>query len=229
MTLDLPPFTLVGATTRAGLLRRRCATASASSTASSPTRRRPRARSCAARAAILGVELDDGGAWAIASRSPRHAARRQPAAQARPRLGRGPGHRRRRRRRGRRRARAARGRRARPRPPRPRDPADDLRAVRRRARSASRRSRSPSARSPTRSRTSTSPTCCSGADPAHPARPRGDPPRLRAPRARGAGRVGAVLSRDVPRPLSGGMRWVSTRRRVVRERSRRVTRGNEGG
>ena len=42
-------------------------------------------------------------------------------------------------------------------------PRRDLREVRRRTRSACRRSRSPSARRPTRSRTSTSPTCCSAA------------------------------------------------------------------
>ena len=38
--LDLPKFTLIGATTRAGSLSRRCATASASSSACKCTRRR---------------------------------------------------------------------------------------------------------------------------------------------------------------------------------------------
>ena len=61
---------------------------------------------------------------------------------------------------GRRGAGAARGRRAGPRPPRPRDPARDLRASSTAGRSGCRRSRWPSARSRTRSRTSTSPTCC---------------------------------------------------------------------
>ena len=69
VTLDLPPFTLVGATTRAGLL-------------STPLRDRfgiqhrfeayaveDLARIVRRSASILGVVLDDGGAWAIASRS----------------------------------------------------------------------------------------------------------------------------------------------------------------
>jgi holliday junction DNA helicase RuvB len=69
VTLDLPPFTLVGATTRAGLL-------------TTPLRDRfgiqhrleaygadDLARIVRRSAAILGVTLDDGGAWAIAQRS----------------------------------------------------------------------------------------------------------------------------------------------------------------
>jgi holliday junction DNA helicase RuvB len=69
VTLDLPPFTLVGATTRAGLL-------------STPLRDRfgiqhrmepygPDDLSTIVRrsASILGIALDDGGAWAIATRS----------------------------------------------------------------------------------------------------------------------------------------------------------------
>jgi holliday junction DNA helicase RuvB len=69
VTLDLPPFTLVGATTRAGLL-------------STPLRDRfgiqhrmepyePEALAAIVRrsARILGIALDDGGAWAIATRS----------------------------------------------------------------------------------------------------------------------------------------------------------------
>ncbi|MGZ4277639.1 MAG: Holliday junction branch migration DNA helicase RuvB, partial [Solirubrobacteraceae bacterium] len=69
VTLDLPPFTLVGATTRAGLL-------------STPLRDRfgiqhrfeayaveDLARIVRRSAAILGVALDDGGAWALAARS----------------------------------------------------------------------------------------------------------------------------------------------------------------
>jgi holliday junction DNA helicase RuvB len=69
VTLDLPPFTLVGATTRAGLL-------------TTPLRDRfgiqhrleaygadDLARIVRRSAAILGVTLDEGGAWAIAERS----------------------------------------------------------------------------------------------------------------------------------------------------------------
>jgi Holliday junction DNA helicase RuvB len=69
VTLDLPPFTLIGATTRAGLL-------------SSPMRDRfgiqhrleaygveDLARIVRRSAGILGISLDDGGAWAIAARS----------------------------------------------------------------------------------------------------------------------------------------------------------------
>jgi Holliday junction DNA helicase RuvB len=69
VTLDLPPFTLVGATTRAGLL-------------STPLRDRfgiqyrfeayateDLARIVRRSASILGVSLDEGGAWAIAARS----------------------------------------------------------------------------------------------------------------------------------------------------------------
>ena len=69
VTLDLPPFTLIGATTRAGLL-------------TTPLRDRfgihhrleaygveDLARIARRSAAILGVALDDGGAWAIAARS----------------------------------------------------------------------------------------------------------------------------------------------------------------
>jgi Holliday junction DNA helicase RuvB len=69
VTLDLPPFTLIGATTRAGLL-------------TTPLRDRfgiqhrleaygadDLARIVRRSAAILGVTLDEGGAWAIAARS----------------------------------------------------------------------------------------------------------------------------------------------------------------
>jgi Holliday junction DNA helicase RuvB len=69
VTLDLPPFTLIGATTRAGLL-------------TSPLRDRfgiqhrfepygadDLARIVRRSAAILDVALDEGGAWAIAARS----------------------------------------------------------------------------------------------------------------------------------------------------------------
>jgi Holliday junction DNA helicase RuvB len=49
VTLDLPPFTLIGATTRPACSRPRCATASASSTGSSTTARRTSRRSCRGR------------------------------------------------------------------------------------------------------------------------------------------------------------------------------------
>ena len=47
LTLDLPPFTLIGATTRTGLLTRRCATASGSRFASGTTSATSSRRSCA--------------------------------------------------------------------------------------------------------------------------------------------------------------------------------------
>ena len=91
--LDLPPFTLVGATTRAGLL-------------TSPLRDRfgivqrlefyeqAELETIVARAAgILRVAIDDGGASEIARRCARHAAHRQPAAAPGARLRRGEGRR----------------------------------------------------------------------------------------------------------------------------------------
>ena len=70
VTLDLPPFTLVGATTRAGLL---------TYAAARPLRhpaplralrdRGPRRASSAAAPRSSASSLDDGGAWAIAARS----------------------------------------------------------------------------------------------------------------------------------------------------------------
>ena len=124
-------------------------------------RRRTSRGSCAARprsSTSRSTTAGRGHRRALA----RHAARGQPPAQARARLGRG-----------------ARQRRSSttpaadaalamlevdelgPRPPRPRDPHHHLRAVRAAARSASRRWPSPSTRRPTPSRTSTSPTCSS--------------------------------------------------------------------
>ena len=162
VTLDLPPFTLIGATTRVG---------PADHAAARPLRhpappralraRRPRARSSAARRAILGVEIDDDGARAIAARSrgtPRVANRLLKRVRDFAEV-RGDGRRHRgRRRRG---ARPARGRRRGPGPARPRDPLARSARSSAAARSASRRSPSRSARSRTRSRTSTSPTCSS--------------------------------------------------------------------
>ena len=171
ITLDLPPFTLIGATTRAGLLttplrdrfgiQHRLELYAPADL--DPDRRPQRGR--ARRLDRRGRRPGDRRPRA------RHPARRQPAAQARPRLRRGA-----RRRRGRR---DGRRRRARPHGRRrasawtgstarsstticERSPA---------ARSGSPRSRSPWPRSRTRSRTSTSRTCSSAASCS--ARPRG--------------------------------------------------------
>ena len=165
VTLDLPPFTLIGATTRAGPADDAAARPLRHpGTASSTTRPTTSRGSCAARRGILEVELDDDGARAIAARSrgtPRVANRllkrvrdyaevRDGRASSRA-DGRARG------------ARAARGRRARA------STASTARSCARSARSSaaarsgSRRWRSRSARSRTRSRTSTSPTCSSRA------------------------------------------------------------------
>ena len=122
VTLELPPFTLIGATTRAGLL-------------TTPLRDRfglqhrlehygpgDLARIVVRSARVLGHRDRVRGRARDRRARPRHPARRQPPAQARPRLRRGPrrwAHRRRHRRR---RARPARGRPRGPGPPRPRDP-----------------------------------------------------------------------------------------------------------
>ena len=90
VTLDLPDFTLIGATTRAGLL-------------TTPLRDRfgvthrlelyepagPRPRSSSARRASSSVEIDDRGRRGDRPPLARHPARGQPAAQARARLRRG--------------------------------------------------------------------------------------------------------------------------------------------
>jgi Holliday junction DNA helicase RuvB len=69
VTLDLPPFTLIGATTRSGLLttplRDRFGIQHRLETYATEDLARIVRRS----ASILGVALDDGGAWAIAARS----------------------------------------------------------------------------------------------------------------------------------------------------------------
>ncbi len=162
VTLDLPPFTLIGATTRTGLL-------------TTPLRDRfgiqhrlehyqtqELAQIVRRSARLLGVAIDDGGAIAIAQRSrgtPRVANRllkrvrdyaevRDSGVVTERVASRG--------------ARSPAGRPRGARPPRPRDPACDLREVRRWPGRACRRSRWPSERSRTRSKTSTSRTCCSG-------------------------------------------------------------------
>ena len=163
VTLDLPAFTLIGATTRAGLL-------------TTPLRDRfgiqhrldhydadDLARIVTRSARVLDVRIDAGGAARDRRARPRHPARGQPAAAPRARLRAGPRRPADRRRRGRRRARPARGR------PRRASTGSTARSCRRSATgspaapSASRRSPSRCRRSPTRSRTSTSPTCSSGA------------------------------------------------------------------
>ena len=90
VTLDLPPFTLIGATTRAGLLttplRDRfgvCHRLEHYDAADLRADRAPLGRD------PRGRDRADGGAEAIAAALARHAARRQPAAAAGPRLRRG--------------------------------------------------------------------------------------------------------------------------------------------
>ena len=130
VTLDLPPFTLVGATTRTGLL-------------TTPLRERfgvshrlehyppgELAEIVRRSAAILGRADRRRGRGGDRVTGAGHSACRQPPAEARARLRRGAIQRRDQRGRGRRGARAARGRRRRPRAPRPGDPAHDRGEVR---------------------------------------------------------------------------------------------------
>ena len=175
VTLDLPPFTLIGATTRAGLLTTPLRDRFGIQHRLEPYGAEDLARIVRRSAAILERRArrrrrrGDRGARA------RHAARGQPAAQARARLRRGPRQRRRRRRGA---ADAAldllevdeRG----PRPPRPRDPAGDLREVRRRPGrpvDAGGRGRRGARHDRGRLRALPAPA---GPAPAHAARPRGD-------------------------------------------------------
>ena len=69
VTLDLPPFTLVGATTRAGLITTPLRDRFGIQHRLEPYATEDLARIVRRSASILGVELDDGGAWAIAARS----------------------------------------------------------------------------------------------------------------------------------------------------------------
>jgi Holliday junction DNA helicase RuvB len=69
VTLDLPPFTLVGATTRAGLLTTPLRDRFGIQHRLEPYGAEDLARIVRRSAAILGVALDDGGAWSIAERS----------------------------------------------------------------------------------------------------------------------------------------------------------------
>ena len=160
--LDLPPFTLVGATTRAGLLtsplRDRFGVVSRLEFYTRRRSRRIVARSARPPRGAMPTTRASRDRAALA----RHAADRQPPAAAGPRLRAGRGRRRRPARRPTRAA-AARGRRGRPRRDGPSPAAAAHREVRRRAgRPRDARGRD-LARSRTRSRTSTSPTCCSRA------------------------------------------------------------------
>src|SRR5919106_4158669 len=69
VTLDLPPFTLIGATTRAGLLTTPLRDRFAIQHRLEAYGAEDLARIVRRSAGILGVTLDDGGAWAIAARS----------------------------------------------------------------------------------------------------------------------------------------------------------------
>jgi Holliday junction DNA helicase RuvB len=69
VTLDLPPFTLIGATTRAGLLTTPLRDRFGIHHRLEPYGVEDLARIVRRSAAILDVALDDGGAWAIAARS----------------------------------------------------------------------------------------------------------------------------------------------------------------
>jgi holliday junction DNA helicase RuvB len=69
VTLDLPPFTLIGATTRAGLLTTPLRDRFGIQHRFEPYGVEDLARIVHRSAAILDVALDEGGAWAIASRS----------------------------------------------------------------------------------------------------------------------------------------------------------------
>ena len=69
LTLDLPPFTLIGATTRTGLLTTPLRDRFGIHHRFEPYGVEDLARIVRRSAAILDVALDDGGAWAIATRS----------------------------------------------------------------------------------------------------------------------------------------------------------------
>ena len=117
VTLELPPFTLVGATTRTGLLSTPMRDRFGIQARLEPYATDELAAIVRRSAGILEIELDEDGALAIAARSRGDPARGQQAAQARTRLRRGAhaGDRHRGRRAGG--AGAAGGRRAGPRPP----------------------------------------------------------------------------------------------------------------
>ena len=84
--LDLPKFTLVGATTRAGLSPPPCAGASASSSIWIFTRRKIWKSSSIVRRRFWALRSKRRGAREIGAARTRHTAHRQPPAAARPRL-----------------------------------------------------------------------------------------------------------------------------------------------
>ena len=181
VTLELPPFTLVGATTRAGLLTTPLRDRFGIQARLEPYAIEELAAIVGRSAGILEIALEDGGARAIAARSrgtPRVANRllkrvRDYARGAHG--GRGDG---RRRARG---AGAAGGRRAGAGPSGPRDPARDLREVRRRAGGAvDARGRGGRGAGHDRGRLRAL-SAARGADQAHPARARRDAGGVRAP------------------------------------------------
>src|SRR5205823_1804974 len=69
VTLDLPPFTLIGATTRAGLLSTPLRDRFGIQHRLEPYETEDLARIVRRSGTILGIPLDEDGAWAIASRS----------------------------------------------------------------------------------------------------------------------------------------------------------------
>ncbi len=89
VTLELPPFTLVGATTRTGLLTTPLRDRFGIQARLEPYAVEELARIVRRSAGILEIELDGRGCARDRGAQPRHAARGQPAAQARARLRRG--------------------------------------------------------------------------------------------------------------------------------------------
>ena len=195
VTLDLPPFTLVGATTRAG---------PAHDAAARPLRHPAPARVLRRRTTSRAIVRRSAGILGIAARRRRRAGRSPARSRGTPRVAN----------RLLKRVRdwaevrgngvvddaaadaaldAARGRRPRPRPPRPRDPRGRLRDVRRRAgRPVDARDRRRRGGRHDRGRLRALPAAVRAAA-AHPARPRRHRARLRAPRPGGAARGRAAL------------------------------------
>ena len=161
--LDLPKFTLIGATTRAGMLTSPLRDASASTSGWNCTRRRSCPSSCSARRRSSRSPCDTQGALEIARRSRGHAAHRQPPRAPRARFCRGGGRRHNHPRRGAAGAEDARGGRTGPRPHRPHAFAHDDRKIRRRAGGSGHAGRLHRRGTPPPSRTSTSRTFCNWA------------------------------------------------------------------
>ncbi len=199
VTLELPQFTLIGATTRTGLLTTPLRDRFGIQARLEPYATEELAAIVRRSAGILEIELEDGGALAIAGRSrgtPRVANRLlkrvRDFAEVRMAGGRD--------RRGRAsRAGAARGRRAGARPARPRDPAGDLREVRGRAGrpiDAGRGGGGGAGHDRGRLRAL---SADAGSDQAHPARARGHSGGVHPPRHGAAAGLAARPSRPVLR------------------------------